>query len=117
LWEADTLTSVQRAAFGRFFIVGYRWLWLNTGGGIVMLRLFVALCCGVSLSACDITPGNTFASPSGAVVNTAKFNRSSDACFKNRRRRAGDRIKLSIATAIQAELSQTERLAPSFGTA
>jgi hypothetical protein len=36
----------------------------------------------VSLSACDLTSGNTFASPSGAVINTAKCSHSSDSCFQ-----------------------------------
>lgn len=35
-----------------------------------------------SFSACDVTSGNTFASPSGAVVNRTKCSHSSDACFQ-----------------------------------
>jgi len=36
----------------------------------------------VSLSACDLTTGNPFASPSGAAINTVKCSQSSDPCLK-----------------------------------
>jgi hypothetical protein len=47
-----------------------------------MLRCLLLCVAAVSLSGCDLTSGNSFASPSGAVVNTAKCPRSSDACFQ-----------------------------------
>jgi hypothetical protein len=43
------------------------------------LLLCVAAC---SLSGCDLTSGNSFASPSGATFNTAKCSHTSDACFQ-----------------------------------
>jgi hypothetical protein len=68
-----------------------RWLWLIYEGGEIfkMRNLEIVVRCAVlsvaaiSLSACDITSSsNSFASPSGAVVNRAKCSRSSDFCFK-----------------------------------
>jgi hypothetical protein len=48
----------------------------------IVVRCAVLSAAAVSLSACDVTTGNTFASPSGAVVNTAKCSHSSDSCFQ-----------------------------------
>jgi hypothetical protein len=48
----------------------------------MMLRCLLLCVAAVSLSGCDLTSGNSFASPSGAVVNTAKCPRSSDACLQ-----------------------------------
>jgi hypothetical protein len=49
--------------------------------GIVVRCAFLGVA-AVGLSACDVTSGNSFASPSGAVVNRAKCSQSSDSCFK-----------------------------------
>jgi hypothetical protein len=49
--------------------------------GIVVRCAFLGAA-AVSLAACDLTSGNSFASPSGAVVNRAKCSHSSDACFQ-----------------------------------
>jgi alpha-D-ribose 1-methylphosphonate 5-triphosphate synthase subunit PhnG len=54
----------------------------SAGGGTVMLRCFLLFVAAVSLSGCDLTSGNSFASPSGATFNTAKCARSSDACLQ-----------------------------------
>jgi len=45
-------------------------------------RCAVLSAAAISLSACNVTSGNSFASPSGAVVNRAKCSQSSDSCFK-----------------------------------
>jgi len=50
--------------------------------GSVLIRCAVLGFAAVSLSACDLTSGNSFASPSGAVVNRAKCSQSSDSCFQ-----------------------------------
>lgn len=47
-----------------------------------MLRCILLCVAAVNLSACDVTSGSTFTAPSGAVANTAKCSRSSDACFQ-----------------------------------
>jgi hypothetical protein len=47
-----------------------------------MLRCLLLCVAAVSLSGCDLTSGNSFASPSGAMVNTAKCSHTSDACFQ-----------------------------------
>lgn len=49
--------------------------------GIVVRCAFLGAA-AASLSACDVTSGNSFASPSGAVVNRTKCSQSSDACFQ-----------------------------------
>jgi hypothetical protein len=46
-----------------------------------MLRWFVLFVAAISLSGC-LTSGNSFPSPSGAIVNTTKCPRSSDTCFQ-----------------------------------
>jgi hypothetical protein len=48
----------------------------------IVAQCAVICVAAVSLSACDLTSGNSFASPSGAVVNRAKCSQSSDFCFK-----------------------------------
>jgi hypothetical protein len=48
----------------------------------VVVRCAVLCAAAVSLSACDVTSSNSFASPSGAVVNRAKCSQSSDTCFQ-----------------------------------
>jgi hypothetical protein len=49
----------------------------------IVVRCAVLSVAAFSLSACDITSStNSFASPSGVVVNRAKCSRSSDFCFK-----------------------------------
>src|ERR1700733_14429297 len=47
-----------------------------------MLRCLLLCVAAASLSGCDITSGNSFASPSGATFNTAKCSHTSDACFQ-----------------------------------
>jgi hypothetical protein len=49
-----------------------------------MRNLGIVLLCvaAVGLSGCDLTSGNSFASPSGAMVNRAKCSHSSDSCFQ-----------------------------------
>jgi hypothetical protein len=49
--------------------------------GIVVLCATLGVA-AANLAACDLTSGNTFASPSGAVVNTAKCSHSSDSCLQ-----------------------------------
>jgi hypothetical protein len=48
-----------------------------------MFRWLTLSIAAVSLSACDLTTsGSTFTAPSGAVANTARCSRSSDACLQ-----------------------------------
>jgi hypothetical protein len=51
-----------------------------TSGEIVMLRCLLLVVAAISLSGC-LTSGNSFQSPSGAIVNTAKCT-NTDACFQ-----------------------------------
>lgn len=46
-----------------------------------MLRCLLLCVAAASLSGCDLTSGNSFASPSGAIVNRAKCVQT-DACFE-----------------------------------
>ena len=47
-----------------------------------MLRCLLLCVAAFSLSGCDLTSGNSYASPSGATFNTAKCSHTSDACFQ-----------------------------------
>jgi hypothetical protein len=51
-------------------------------GEIIMLRCLLLCVAAFSLSGCDLTSGNSYASPSGATFNTAKCSHTSDACFQ-----------------------------------
>lgn len=48
----------------------------------MLIRCAVLGAAAVTLPACDLTSSNSFASPSGAIVNRAKCSHSSDSCFQ-----------------------------------